>query len=95
MNREGVLYKIGDLGAEYAPRLSGIAAKTIVVGGALLIGCELGEVIGLDTSAENFYLMATGLIITPIGFALDKAREVAMRKRAFETKNISSTLELL
>jgi hypothetical protein len=95
MNREGVLYKIGDLGAEYTPRLSGIVTKTMVVGGGLLIGCELGEVLGWDVSAENSYLMAVGLIITPLGIALDKAREVAMRKRAFETKNISSTLELL
>ena len=95
MNREGVLYRIGESGVEYAPRLSGIIGKTMVVGGALLIGCEIGEIIGLDASAENFYLMAAGLIITPMGLALDKAREVAMRERDFETKNISYKLELL
>lgn len=81
MGVELILYKVGEFEVEYAPRLSGIVAKAMVAGGALLIGYELSEISGGSASTGDISMMVAGALILPAGLALDKVRKTVKEIR--------------
>ena len=82
-----ILYRIGEAEVKYAPIMSGLFAKAAVVGGAGLTGYGIG--------AENIPWAIAGLLITPMGLAVDKAREVVIieTERREAIKNLEAAME--
>ena len=67
-----ILYRIGRAEVKYAPIMSGLFAKATIVGGASLVGYGIGR--------ETISWVIAGLLVTPMGLAVDRARKIVKKK---------------